>query len=201
MSPTFIHSAQFWTWLLEWASQGTVVVMFFLCSRPAQSSCGLWIGPKLYLFLHSRQRSVFQHCLLFLGVSCITIKQHWVRCCSEKVPLYVLLPVWHVMMFPFPGTNGPIIQIIIILWNQLKYCFFLAWSLTGVSLFAPCSIGPHPGQQQSWQLPVSELCVWCFWRSEAVSSYRPVLMGTWRSMSHGSINLSNNWEPLHNATV
>jgi len=65
----------------------------------------------------------------------------------------------------------------------------------------PCSIGPHPCQQHSWQLPVSELCVWCFWRSEAVSSYRPVLMGTWRSMSHGSINLSNNWEPLHNATV
>lgn len=139
MSPTSVHSAQFWTWLLEWASQGTVVVMFFLCSRPPQSSGGLWIGSKLYLFLHSRQRSVFQHCLLFLGVSFITIKQHWVRRCSEKVPLYVLLPVWRVMMFPFPGTNGPIIQIIIILWNQLKYCFFLAWSLAGISLFTPVS--------------------------------------------------------------
>lgn len=79
-------------------------------------------------------------------------------------------------------------------------CLIFDWDFTFCSCI-PCSVGPHPCQQHSWQLPVSELCVWCFCRAEAVSSYRRVLMGTWRSMSHGSINMSNNWEPLHNAMV
>ena len=138
MTPAFIHSAQFWTWLLEWASQGIIPVMVFLCSEPAHSSCGLWTGPRLSSCLQGT--SLFSNtCLLFLGVSCITIKQHWVHLCSEKVPLYVFLPTQHVMMFPFPGLNSPIIHITIILWNQLKYCFFLTWSLTGISLFSPVS--------------------------------------------------------------
>lgn len=176
--------------------------MFFLCSKPAPSSCGLWIGPK-HISSCIQGTGLFSSTIFSFSVCPVSpSKQHRVHVAVTKVPVRLSsCTACHDVSFSwnewsnYTNHNHPL--------KPIKMLLSLPdlWLGFHFLLRIPCSIGPHPCQQHSWQLPVSELCVWCFCRAEAVSSYRRVLMGTWRSMSHGSINMSNNWEPLHNAMV
>lgn len=192
MTHTFIHSAQFWTWLLEWASQGTIPVMFFLCSKPAHSSCGLWIGPKLSLFLPSRHCSIFQHpsslprFVLYHRQAAPGSSLFWEGapvCLAPYTACHDVSFSWNEWS-NYTNHNHPLKPIKILPFPRLIF----DRDFTFLS-HIPCSIGLLPCQQHSRQLPVSELCVWCFQRAEAVSLYCRVLMGTWRSMSHASVNV------------
>lgn len=137
MTPTFIHSAQFWTWLLEWTSEGTVLVMFFL-SAPnlLQAPVVCELGPN---FISSAFKapvcfpapSSLSRCVLYHHQAAPGPSLFWEGAPVRLASLYGLS--WCFLFL----ERCPIIQIIIILWNQLKCCFFLAWSLTGFHFLLP----------------------------------------------------------------
>lgn len=118
---TFIHSDK----SLDMAARVSFLrhtsgYVLSLQKNPFKVSVVYGLGPNFVFSYIWGSDLPFNICLLLLTISCLTIKLHWAPLCSENVSLSILLPVQHVMMFPFPGMNCPIIQIITILWNPIK---------------------------------------------------------------------------------
>lgn len=87
----------------------------FSAQNPLRASAVCGLGPNS-IYSCIQGSGLFSNTrLLFLTISHLTVKLRWTPLCSENVPLYVLFSVQSVVMFSFPGMNGPIIQIIIIL--------------------------------------------------------------------------------------
>ena len=150
-------------------------------------------------FLPSRHFSVFQHlsslpwCVLYHHQAALGSSLFWEGapvCLSPYTACHDVSFSWNEWS-NYTHHNHPLKPIKILLFPHLIFdrdFTFLSRIPCSTGLL-PCSIGLHPCQQHSWQLPVSELCVWCFQRAEAVSLYCRILTGTWRSMSHASINV------------
>lgn len=120
----------------------------YVLSLPKTCSKLLWFIGWVYELIYSciQGSSLPSNtCLLFLVVFHLTSKLHWTLLHSESA-LYMLIPIQHVMIFPFPGIICTIIQIITILWNPIKmslsHSLIFVRDLTSHSLVS-CSFCPY----------------------------------------------------------